>query len=159
MEDTHVDNVPKCDSGVFRFLDLPAELRENVYKYAVLDMTRPRPMDFYYGTDNPEMLPLIPVGGPYTIFSDTAHCKSQAHRTLSRIRLLPPVLLANRQLRHEAYPCFFKYNAFCLCSSGSMTYMKHWLQSIPNGHTYIRCLLFPARSRLRDIRYHASLVS
>ncbi|KAF2433332.1 hypothetical protein EJ08DRAFT_75309 [Tothia fuscella] len=138
------------------FIDMPAETREDVYKYAVLDMEMQIARGFALRRDDktPDHLFISKdfifppdISHDLKIFSAwlgflRASCKSLPN-ILYPLLFHPPIMLASRRTRDEAYETFLKSSTFCLEEVGLARYMQRWLRSIPDSFKWIRIIYLP----------------
>ncbi|THW74264.1 hypothetical protein D6D19_04975 [Aureobasidium pullulans] len=101
---------PEVISTPFRFLDLPAEIRLRILKYALTDGTRASTVDLYRDGLAPHSVPS----------TDLNAVPSPSSSTKPNVRLL----LTNRQINAEGTPILYSKNTFSTCPSALERFTK-----------------------------------
>ncbi|KAF2433331.1 hypothetical protein EJ08DRAFT_75306 [Tothia fuscella] len=163
----------------FRFFDLPAEKREEIYEYAVLDIERQvlDTINIYprFHASNQELKAIVipeyaqfprkgvasptPKSTRMTAYVAGVAVPKANMRTVHLSKFLPPIMLASRQIMHEAYAFYFKQNTFSLLNENSRAYLREWLTNTPGGgYNYLRSLDFPSYgANVFDFSSHVGL--
>ncbi|KAF2492785.1 hypothetical protein BU16DRAFT_90764 [Lophium mytilinum] len=119
----------------FRFLDLPRELRDMIYEFAIPDTYTPTRPDTYTPRlilKSPRYKPLVYPAG-----------------------FIPSLCHANRQIRHEAMPVFIKTFRFELHGDHYTRRLTAWLMALSGRNAFkdIRYLEFPQMCLVGDLSY------